>query len=39
MGEYASRVREWGIEPSGWIVREVEFLKAWETERVADRLF
>lgn len=39
MGEYASRVREWGVEPVSWIAREVEFLKTWETERVADRLF
>jgi hypothetical protein len=39
MGEYASRVREWGVEPVSWIAREVEFLKTWETEHVADRLF
>jgi Ser/Thr protein kinase RdoA (MazF antagonist) len=39
MGEYASRVREWGTEPVQWIAREVEFLKTWETERVTDRLF
>jgi Ser/Thr protein kinase RdoA (MazF antagonist) len=39
MGEYASRVREWGSEPVSWIAREIEFLKAWETERLAERLF
>jgi len=39
MGEYASRVREWGVEPVSWIAREIEFLKTWESERVADRLF
>jgi Ser/Thr protein kinase RdoA (MazF antagonist) len=39
MGEYASRAREWGSEPVSWIAREVEFLKAWEAERMADRLF
>ncbi len=38
MGEYASRVREWGVEPAGWIAHEVEFLNTWEMERVADRL-
>jgi Ser/Thr protein kinase RdoA (MazF antagonist) len=39
MGEYASRVREWGVEPVRWITREIEFLKTWEIERVGDRLF
>jgi Ser/Thr protein kinase RdoA (MazF antagonist) len=39
MGEYASRVREWGSEPVSWIGREIEFLKAWEAERLANRLF
>ena len=39
MGEYASRVREWGSEPVSWIAREIEFLKTWEAERLADRLF
>jgi Ser/Thr protein kinase RdoA (MazF antagonist) len=38
MGEYASRVREWGAEPVRWIAREVKFLKTWEAERVAGRL-
>ncbi len=38
MGEYASRTPEWGSEPVGWINRELEFLRGWETERLADRL-
>ena len=39
MGEYASRAREWGSEPVNWIAREIGFLKTWEAERLADRLF
>jgi len=39
MGEYASRVREWGSEPVSWIAREIEFLKTWEAERLAGQLF
>jgi hypothetical protein len=39
MGEYASRAREWGSEPISWVPREIEFLKAWEEERLTDRLF
>ncbi len=39
MGEYASRAREWGSEPVSWIAREIEFLKSWESERLANRLF
>jgi Ser/Thr protein kinase RdoA (MazF antagonist) len=39
MGEYASRAREWGSEPVNWITRELEFLKSWEKERLANRLF
>jgi len=39
MGEYASRGREWGSEPVKWITRELEFLRGWETERLAGRLF
>jgi Ser/Thr protein kinase RdoA (MazF antagonist) len=38
MGEYASRAPEWGSEPVKWITREVDFLKAWEAERMTDRL-
>jgi Ser/Thr protein kinase RdoA (MazF antagonist) len=39
MGEYASRAREWGSEPVNWVMREFEFLKSWEAERLANRLF
>ncbi|RFB98040.1 kinase [Rhizobium leguminosarum bv. trifolii] len=39
MGEYASRAQEWGSEAVGWIAREADFLKTWETERFVDRLF
>lgn len=39
MGEYASRAREWGSEPVSWIARELEFLRNWEDERLADRPF
>jgi Ser/Thr protein kinase RdoA (MazF antagonist) len=39
MGEYASRAPEWGSNSVGWIAREVDFLRAWETERLIGRLF
>ncbi|WP_105416475.1 phosphotransferase enzyme family protein [Neorhizobium sp. T25_27] len=39
MGEYASRSQEWGSNAVGWIAREATFLKTWETDRFADRLF
>jgi Ser/Thr protein kinase RdoA (MazF antagonist) len=39
MGEFASRAREWGSEPVGWIAREIDFLGNWETERLDNRLF
>jgi len=39
MGEYANRVREWGSGPVSGIARDIEFLKTWEAERLADRLF
>lgn len=39
MGEYASRAQEWGSHSVGWIAREVDFLKAWETEKFSNRLF
>jgi Ser/Thr protein kinase RdoA (MazF antagonist) len=39
MGEYASRAREWGSEPVGWIAREIDFLSSWEAERLDNRLF
>jgi hypothetical protein len=31
--------QEWGSEPVNWITRELAFLRAWEAERFADRLF
>ncbi|MBY5673603.1 phosphotransferase [Rhizobium leguminosarum] len=39
MGEYASRAQEWGSKTVGWIARQANFLKTWETERCVDRLF
>jgi len=39
MGEYASRAGEWGSESIKWIARELDFLRGWEAERLADRLF
>ncbi len=39
MGEYASRVNEWGSNTVGWIAREAIFLKTWESEQLHDRLF
>jgi Ser/Thr protein kinase RdoA (MazF antagonist) len=39
MGEYASRAAEWGSNNIDWVAREVEFLRSWEAERVAGRLF
>jgi Ser/Thr protein kinase RdoA (MazF antagonist) len=39
MGEYASRVQEWGSESVGWIAREANFLRTWEAERCVHRLF
>ncbi|WP_064686260.1 phosphotransferase enzyme family protein [Rhizobium bangladeshense] len=39
MGEYASRANEWGSNAVGWIASQADFLKRWEVERLADRLF
>lgn len=39
MGEYASRADEWGSNTVGWIAREANFLKSWETGQLTDRLF
>jgi hypothetical protein len=38
MGEYAARANEWGSNTVGWIARETNFLKMWETEQLLDRL-
>jgi len=39
MGERASRAQEWGSEPVSWDARDFEFLRSWEAERLAGRLF
>ncbi|CDZ32760.1 Hypothetical protein NGAL_HAMBI1146_00260 [Neorhizobium galegae bv. officinalis] len=39
MGEYASRSQEWGSNAVSWVARDATFLKIWETDRFADRLF
>ena len=40
MGEMAGRLHEWGSEgmPAAWLDRQVEFLRAWEAERLSARL-
>ncbi len=40
MGEYASRLREWGREvlPPDWIAAQLAFLHAWESEKLAQGL-
>lgn len=38
MGEYATRLNEWGSNTVGWIAREANFLKTWESEQLVDRL-
>ncbi|WFU06299.1 phosphotransferase (plasmid) [Rhizobium sp. CB3171] len=39
MGEYASRAQEWGDNAVGWVAREANFLRTWESEQLVDRLF
>ncbi|EHH05438.1 phosphotransferase enzyme family protein [Agrobacterium tumefaciens] len=39
MGEYATRANEWGSETVGWIAREADFLREWESEQLVNRLF
>ena len=40
MGEYCQpRARIGVANPVNWIARELEFLKSWEAERLANRLF
>lgn len=39
MGEYASRLNEWGCNSVGWVAREADFLKTWESEQLTNRLF
>ncbi len=38
MGEYASRIDEWGANSVDWIARETDFLKAWEGVRFRSAL-
>jgi Ser/Thr protein kinase RdoA (MazF antagonist) len=40
MGEYASRLAEWGIEavPADWVARELEFMQTWEATQVGPAL-
>jgi Ser/Thr protein kinase RdoA (MazF antagonist) len=38
MGEYAARVNQWGSNTVGWIAREANFLKTWESEQLVNRL-
>ncbi|MBY5554291.1 hypothetical protein HFO41_12550 [Rhizobium leguminosarum] len=39
IGQYVSRTQKWGSETVGWIARQANFLRTWETERCVDRLF
>jgi Ser/Thr protein kinase RdoA (MazF antagonist) len=40
MGEYASRLAEWGSEavPADWITRELEFMRTWEQTQLRPGL-
>ncbi len=40
MGEYASRLTEWGSEavPADWITRELEFMRTWEQTQLQPGL-
>jgi Ser/Thr protein kinase RdoA (MazF antagonist) len=40
LGEYASRRHEWGSEavPAEWISKQLEFLRAWEDDKMSPRL-
>jgi hypothetical protein len=40
MGEYASRLAEWGSEavPADFVARELAFLLAWETAKLGPAL-
>jgi Ser/Thr protein kinase RdoA (MazF antagonist) len=40
MGEYAGRLAEWGSEavPADWIVRELEFMRTWESTKLGPAL-
>jgi Ser/Thr protein kinase RdoA (MazF antagonist) len=40
LGEYASRVDEWGSGhlPAAWLVKELDFMQSWEHERLSSSL-
>jgi Ser/Thr protein kinase RdoA (MazF antagonist) len=40
LGEWASRVNEWGSErlPAAWLVKELDFLRSWEREKLSPNL-
>jgi Ser/Thr protein kinase RdoA (MazF antagonist) len=40
VGEYASRIREWGSQavPADWIATQLEFMLTWEKEELVPRL-
>jgi Ser/Thr protein kinase RdoA (MazF antagonist) len=40
LGEYAGRAAEWGLDTISalWLSRQVDFLRAWEDDHLADRL-
>jgi Ser/Thr protein kinase RdoA (MazF antagonist) len=39
-GEYASRIHEWGQQavPADWIAEQLDFMLAWEEEKLAPGL-
>jgi hypothetical protein len=41
LGEYASRIEGWGSEnvPATWLVKELDFMLAWEREKLSPGLF
>ncbi|MEZ2131373.1 MULTISPECIES: phosphotransferase enzyme family protein [unclassified Sinorhizobium] len=41
MGEYAGRVVEWGSQavPKQWLKRQLEFMRAWEEEKLLPDIF
>jgi Ser/Thr protein kinase RdoA (MazF antagonist) len=40
MGEYASRIHEWGRQavPADWIGRQLDFMLSWEQEKLLPGL-
>ena len=41
MGEYASRIHEWGRQavPADWVAAQLDFMLSWEKEKLAPGLF